>query len=269
MRRLEERTAVITGAGSGIGKAIALRLAEEGASVVVADLKDTGDTVGEITKAGGKAVFVEVDVTDEEAVKNMVARTVGHFGRLDILINNAGLFSIEHCNIGELDTAIWHKILAVNLTGAFYCIKYSIPELLKSPYANIVNIASPSGLDYNPLAAYASSKAGLIALTRTTAVQYPGRIRSNAIVPGSTQTPQRAESRILRNMDPDAVRTVFPFQLVQREGGPSDVSSLIAFLVSDEASFIDASIIRADGGYIAPGPKLSDIEAMKKLREND
>ncbi len=267
MKKLEERVAVITGAGSGIGKGIALRLAEEGASIVVADLKDTADTVGEITKAGGKAIFVKVDVTDEEAVRNMVARTVEEFGRLDILVNNAGLFSIEHCNIGELDTAIWHKIIAVNLTGAFYCTKYCIPELLKSPCANIVNISSPSGLDYNPLAAYASSKAGLIALTKTTAIQYPGRIRANAIVPGSTQTPQRAESRVLRNMDPDAVRTVFPFQMVQREGGAADVAAVIAFVVSDEASFIDASVIRADGGYIAPGPKLSDIEAMKKLSD--
>jgi len=268
MKKLEGRVAIVTGAGGGIGKGIALRLAQEGAAIVVACRRDSGETVKAIEEMGGKALFVSTDVTNEEAVKNLVSKTVETFGRLDILVNNAGVFGLEHCRIGELETSVWNQIIDVNLTGTYFCTKHSIPELLKSPCANIINIASPAGLDYNPLAAYAASKAGVIAMTRTTALQYPGRIRVNAIAPGSTDTPGRAESRILRNMDPNAKRTTFPTQLIQREGTPEDIAAFVAFLVSDEASFIDAAIMRADGGYVAPGPSIANIEAMRALSED-
>ena len=267
MKKLEGRVAIVTGAGGGIGKAIALRLAAEGAKVVVACRKDSGDSVNEIRAAGGEAEFIATDVTDEEAVKNLVARTVADFGRLDILVNNAGIFGLEHCRIAELETSIWDSILDVNLKGTFLCTKYAVPELLKSPCANVINIASPAGLDFNPLTAYAASKAGVIAMTRTVALQYPGRIRVNAIVPGSTDTPGRAESRILRNIDPHAQITSFNSQLVQREGKPEDIANFIAYVVSDEGSFIDAAVLRADGGYVAPGPKPAYVEEMRKLEE--
>lgn len=265
MSKLEGRVAIVTGAGSGIGQGIALRLARDGAAVVVACRHDAGDTVGKIQEIGGKAAFVPVDVTDEESVKNMVKETVATFGRLDILVNNAGIFAMEKGHIDELDTSVWNAIINVNLTGTFLCSKYAIPELLKSPCANIVNIASAAGVELHPLAAYAASKAGVIAMTRTTAVQYPGRIRANAVLPGSTRTPGLEESRRLRNIDPTKPYTYFPFQMIQREGTPDDVAPLVAFVVSDEASFIDAAVLRADGGYIAPAAKVADVEAMNRL----
>lgn len=260
MGRLDGRVAIVTGAGKGIGKGIALSLAAEGAKVVVASrsLAPAAETLAEIKAQGGDAIVVQVDIAKEDQVKETIAATMTAYGRLDILVNNAGLFNVETEKIDILDTDKWRWMVDTNLTGTFMMCKYAIPELLKSPHATIINISSPAGQGLSMRAAYGATKAGIISLTRSIAIQYPGKIRSNCICPGSIDTPGREASR---KNTPHAKGSVA--QLMQRDGKPRDIGAAAAYLASDDAIFVNAVVLNVDGALCGQRPKVEDLASWQ------
>jgi NAD(P)-dependent dehydrogenase (short-subunit alcohol dehydrogenase family) len=248
--RLEGKVAIITGASSGIGRVTALRFAREGARV---SLADRNRPAGEETKRlvrqqGSDALFVPVDVSKADQVREMVDATVDRFGRLDILVNAAAIL-IRTPPLVEVDERDWDMVMDVNLKGLFFCCKYAIPAMLEYGGGSIVNIASQAGLrGYGISLPYALSKAGVIHLTTTAASQYTSQgIRINAIAPGSVDTPQLRGS----TGSAEVVKVRQAEHPMGRIGRPEEISDLILFLASDEASFISGSTIVIDGGSAA------------------
>jgi meso-butanediol dehydrogenase / (S,S)-butanediol dehydrogenase / diacetyl reductase len=254
--RLKGKVAVVTGAGSGIGRAIAEGFAREGASVVAVDrdgaaAKLTAQNVVSAEADGaGRVIAVRADVTSAEDVQAMVGAALDAFGRIDVLVNNAAIqLHGQDGRCHEVDEAVWEQTLAVNLRGPFLCAKYVLPELMRAGGGAIVNIASPTafqgkGAGYT---AYATSKGGVSTLTRVLAMDYAqDGIRCNAIVPGATQTPLIAT--LLAN---DEVRrrleTLSP---LGRLGTPADIVPLAVYLASDESSFATGAHFFVDGGSI-------------------
>ena len=246
--RLAGRVAIVTGAGSGIGRAIALAYVHEGARVVLADL-NLPAAEATAAMAGTATLPVAADVSDVGDVRALVKATTVAFGRLDILVNNAAVqLHGRDARCHELDEAVWERTLGVNLRGPFLCIKYAIPEMQRAGGGSIINIASPTGLygrafDYT---AYSTSKGGLISLTRVVAVGY-GRegIRANAIVPGPTETPLIAE--LLQ--DP-ATRARLEATPLGRIGRPEDLAGIAVYLASDESAFATGALFVVDGGSL-------------------
>ena len=228
MKRFEGKVALVTGAGSGIGKATLERLKEEGATVIGADLKGAEHTC---------------DVSDPQQVAALFAKVE----KLDVLCNVAGILRADHTH--ELSLEHWEQVLRVNLTGTFLTCKAAIPLLLKSK-GNIVNTSSTSALGSHPwMAAYAASKGGIIALTKTIAVEYVKQgIRANCVCPGGVATPLHGQFRMPKNADVDLLRGAMPFMPYAT---PERAASVIAFLASDDASFITGTEIRADGGALS------------------
>lgn len=245
--RLQGKVAIITGASSGIGRAIAQVFAQEGAKVVCANLGHPGAerVVLEIKKKGGEAIFVKTDVSKEEEVKNMVETTIKKYGRLDILVNNAGILKWgDCCSISEKD---WNEVLAVNLKGVYLGIKYAIPKMKKG--GSIINITSISGLiGIQNVAAYGTSKGGIIALTRDAAIDYaPQGIRVNAIAPGLIKTAMTKE--ILA--DPEMTKRLIECTPLKRIGKPKEVAYGALYLASEESSFMTGQVLVIDGGRTA------------------
>jgi len=253
--RLSDRVAVVTGAAGGIGAATALELAAEGARVVVADVQPGDATVDAARRLGADAVFVPCDVSDQVAVDAMVAAAVERFGRLDVLVNNAGVSggsTLAH----ETDVETWSRTLAVNLTGPFLCTRAAMPHLLASR-GRVVNIASTYGLIGAPTApAYCASKGGLVNLTRQLAVDYgPLGVRVNAICPGYIDTdmgggraalgPQQAAVAQARREEAAAR------QPIGRQAQVEEVARVAVFLASDDSSFMTGSVVTVDGGCTA------------------
>ena len=253
MSKLEGRVALVTGAAGGIGAAIAKAMAAEGARVVVADVKDGGPTVAEIEAAGGQALAVACDVADPAQVEALMAGAVDRFGGIDVLVNNAGISggsSLAH----ELEIDVWNRVLAVNLTGQFLCVRAAMPHLLASGAGRIVNVASTYGIVGAPMApAYCASKGGVVTFTRQLAVDYSGRgIRVNAILPGYIDTDMggaRAalgpEGAARANARRDAAAARQP---IGRQGSAEEVARVAVFLASDASSFMTGSIVPVDGG---------------------
>ena len=254
-QELEGKVAIVTGSGSGIGRASALLFASVGARVCVADVSEDGGrkTVNEIVEKTGerrRAIFVKTDVGDESQVRNMVKSAVGEFGKLDIIFNNAGIY--EWNAVDNIPTEEWDRIVQVNLRGAFLGIKYSVPELKKT-HGTIVNTSSSLGVSGAlESAAYCASKHGIIGLTKASALdlaQY--KIRVNCICPGSIETNMQARE-FGRMGDPAKGRKAYDkIYPMGRIGRPEEVAELVLFLASERSSFITGGAYLIDGGLYA------------------
>jgi NAD(P)-dependent dehydrogenase (short-subunit alcohol dehydrogenase family) len=257
MTRLAGRVAVVTGAGSGIGRAIAVRLANDGARLVLfGRRRDALEATADLITTGGGAALAQVcDVADAAAVRSAIDAAVTAFGRLDVLVNNAARNRATPPapeTLADLPEDWWHATLDVNLTGAYLCAKHALPAMLARGSGVIVNVASTSGLAGNTnQSAYVASKHGLVGLTRALALDYgPRGIRAVAVCPGFIETERSlAFARQVRGDDWRA-RKLAEIPLA-RLGRPEDVAHLVAFLASDEAAFISGAAIPIDGGTAA------------------
>jgi len=244
-----DKTALVTGAGSGIGEAVAVALAARGARVVIADLNLAAAqrVAAAIGATGGVAAAVAADVADVASVEAMVRFATETYGGLDVAVNNAGIGGAQ-APTGEYPPDSWEAVLRVNLSGVFYCMRHEIPALLARGGGAIVNIASILGsVGFAGSAAYVAAKHGVLGLTQTAAIEYATQgIRVNSIGPGFITTPLLAA-----NLDAAAQRAIGALHPMQRMGTPAEVAALACFLASDEASFITGSYHLVDGGYTA------------------
>ncbi|MEU7043131.1 SDR family NAD(P)-dependent oxidoreductase [Streptomyces varsoviensis] len=243
------RTALVTGAASGIGKAVAHRLAAGGAAVVVADRAEEAarETAAKLTADGARAVAVAVDVSDAASVEAAVGFAVDTYGALHLAVNNAGITG-ANSPIGEYAPEDWRRVIDTNLNGIFYSMRYEIPAMLTAGGGAVVNMSSAFGVNgFANASAYVATKHGIIGLTKTAALEYASRnIRVNAVGPGFIDTP------VLSVAD-DALRAhLASLHPAGRFGAPEEVAELVAFLLGDRASFIHGSFHPVDGGYSAP-----------------
>jgi len=247
---------LLTGAGAGIAKATARACAREGAGVALFEINEAAGAAAaqQIRDEGGNALFVHTDVTSDDSVRNAVAKTVAHFGRLDVIFNCAGGSSQEDHPVHEMDLEVWHKTIALNLLHPFLTCRHGIPQLMKAGGGSIINVTSHLGLIGSIKPAYAATKGGIISFTKTLAAQYAQYgIRANAVAPGSIRTERqisRYESREYTEKPGPAARERATFQKLYpfSKGEPEDIASIAVFLASDESRMLTGTTIAADGG---------------------
>ena len=249
MKGLHGKVAIVTGGASGIGQSTALAFAREGVKVVVSDVDEQGgaETVRMIEEKGGEAIFFKADVSKSSEVEAMVRAAVETFGGLHFACNNAGIGG-QLAETANYSLESWQKVIDINLSGVFYCMKYEIPAMLKQGGGVIVNMASILGTVGTPNApAYVAAKHGVVGLTKTAALEYSARgIRISAVCPAYIRTP------LIENaLPPEALRQLVSLHPIGRLGEPEEVAELVVWLCSDGASFVMGSPILVDGGYIA------------------
>jgi len=251
--RVKDRIAIVTGAGSGIGQASAIRLAEKGAKVICADinLESATNTAQQIKDAGFIAEGYALDISDSQACTALVDHAVTKFGAIDILVNNAGvnLPGVFH----EVSNETIDRTLNVNVKGAMYLTRAALPHMLKNSRGSIVNMSSVNGLVSEPyLSVYSASKGAIVMFTRGIALDYAKTgIRCNAICPGWVDTPiNHAHAKMLGGLD-HVYKTIDSFQPIGRPGTSREIANVVLFLASDESSFMTGSIVSADGGMTA------------------
>ena len=258
MGRLDDKVAFITGAGAGIAKASALAFCREGAKVAIIELNaETGRAAErEVRAAGGDALFIETDVTQDDSVRRAVAAAVAKFGKLNVIMNCAGGSLEEDVPVHQMDLKVWHHTINLNLLHPFLTCRHGIPHLIQAGGGSIVNVTSHLGLMGSVKPAYASTKGGIIAFTRTLAAQYVQHgIRANAVAPGSIRTERqikRYENKdyLLAEKPGPAARArmlaqkLYPYS----KGDPGDIAEIAVFLASDESRMITGTTIAADGG---------------------
>ncbi len=246
--RLTDKVAIVTGSARGLGRAYALRLAKEGAKVVVADILDGKGTVDAIAAQGGEAIYVRTDVTSEESTREMAAKTLERFGRIDALVNNAALFAdLVKKPFWEIPVAEWDRVMAINLKGPFLCAKAVYPQMKKQGKGKIINVASGTFFKGLPhFLHYVVSKGGNVAITRSMAREVgDAGINVNCISPGYTET----EFLKAHPQDPPEVtNAIVGGRCIKRGQTPDDLSGTIVFLCSDDSDFITGQTIVVDGG---------------------
>ena len=249
---LENKVVIVTGAGRGIGRAIALRISQEGAILIICDIQEenTNAVCKEITDSGKQALPVMCDVSNENDIKSMVETTIKKYGKIDILVNNAGISPKKEGrkpNLTEIDLDVWNKVIAVNLTSVFLCCKAVLPYLIEKKSGWIINISSSAALDGGFLAAahYVASKGGISAMTKSMAREVaPFGITVNAIAPG------RVESPMAHLTSPDKNTEALKRIPVGRFGTPEEVANAVLFLVSGDAQYITGITLNVSGGYV-------------------
>ncbi len=247
--KLKGKTAIISGAGSGIGRACALLFAREGARVLAADVDADGGrrAVDRITECGGEAVFIDTDVSKNADVERMVGTALASWGRIDILLNGAAI--LAYGTIVETDEATWERVISINLTGTWRCCKAVLPHMIRQGGGSIINVASTTGA-HDACAhavAYVSSKGGVTLLTRAMAIDHARQgIRVNALCPGPTDTPM-----LRRALTPEQLEAFAQSFPMGRLGRPEELANAALFLASDDASFVTGSAMYVDGGQAA------------------
>ncbi|MDH4261792.1 MAG: SDR family oxidoreductase [Spirochaetia bacterium] len=252
MKPMNDRVALVTGAGSGIGREIALVFAREGAKVAVVDLNESGakETVSMIEQLHkGKAVFIKADVSKSKEVEAMVKTVIEKFGRIDYAANNAGIEG-DQANIIDQTEENWNRVIDINLKGIWLCMKYELPHMLKQKYGAIVNTASVAGLaGFAGITPYTASKHGVVGITRAAALEYAkDGIRINAVCPGVIKTPMIDR---FTHGDAEAEKGMIAMEPVGRLGKPTEIAEAVVWLCSDAASFVTGFPMAVDGGFIA------------------
>ncbi|POG56329.1 SDR family oxidoreductase [Haloferax marisrubri] len=249
MTQFDTEVAVVTGAGSGIGRATAEAFAAEGARVVVSDVNVEGgeETVARIEEAGGTATFVETDVTDGDAVAAMVETAVSEYGRLDFACNNAGVGGAQK-PAADLSFDEWQQVIDVNLNGVWRSMRHEIPAMLDGDGGVVVNMASILGkVGFANASAYVAAKHGVLGLTKTAAIEYAEQgVRVNAVCPGFVDTPLLGEGGL---DDPEARKGIESLHPMNRLGDVDEIASAVVWLCSDGASFTTGEALTVDGGY--------------------
>ena len=245
----KNKVVLVTGGSFGIGRATAITFAKKGAKVVIADWKENEETMNIIENISSDAIFVKCDVSKSDDVKALIEKTIDTFGRLDFAFNNAG---IEGTSAPTQDCTEenWDKTISVNLKGIWLCMKYEIPEMLKTGKGAIVNCASVAGLvGFQGLPAYVASKHGVIGLTKTAALEYAKLgIRVNVVCPGVIQTPMIDR---LTGKKKEAIEQFTGLEPIGRFGNPEEIADAVLWLCSDEASFVTGLAMPVDGGFVA------------------
>lgn len=254
MKKLENKVSIVTGAGAGMGKAIALLFAAEGSKVVAADIDQKRLDVlkKEIKEKGGEITTIIANMAKEEDIENMINTAITNYGTLDILVNNAGIMD-SFQPVGEVENAMWERVMKINVEGPFKAMRSAVKIFLTKGKGNIINICSIGGLKGGAAgAAYTTSKHALVGLTKNTGYMYSkSGIRCNAIAPGAVNT-SIAETIDMTKITPlvnDRIMT--GMALNPRAGEPSEIANAALFLASDEASFVNAAVFVVDGGWSA------------------
>ncbi len=244
--RLQDKVAIVTGGGNGIGRETVLTFVREGAKVVIADFDaEAGNSVlREVEGCGGKAIFCKVNVADQESVAQLVEKTIETFGTVSVLVNNAGITADAMTH--KMTPQAWQKVIDVNLTGVFYCTQAVVGTMVEAGKGKIINTSSVSGVYGNVgQANYAATKAGVVGMTKTWAKEYGGKgINVNAVAPGFIETGMVAKvpEKVI-----DKMKAIIP---LKRLGSPSDIANAYLYLASDESNYVNGTVLHVDGGIM-------------------
>lgn len=247
--QVKDKVVIVTGSGSGIGAATVKHFAHHGSQVIVSDytLEKAQVVADEITANGGKATAVACNVADFDQVENLVKQTVDQFGKLDVIVNNAGIGPKNLAKVGDSSLDDWDRVISVNQTGVFYCMKVALQQMTKQGHGNIVNIASLAGLKASPNnISYSASKFAVVGMTKSAAMEYATKnIRVNAVCPGYTESSLLNYLRSAREDMDTILKSVIP---MNRYGKPEEIADAIVWLASDNTQFVTGQTITLDGG---------------------